>query len=1174
MRRRRTTTCDCSGSFPEIIWTQHNRPHSLLLNKFPGKLAATKSISLVMMGLSGLLLSGCGVAEMQLRLPQLQGPLFALVSSLLILLALLLVVLVAYAEWRWQFLQLIRPSRYLAKLPLVGNYVPQARGLQQGTKRQPTDQPHRRSSSSAEMSQIQQPFRTSSAKASPGWRSEMREHLPGDVGQLSGDGLSLDNGDETPRPETAVADVPTVPVMPIADVPTVPVAAFAFEAATKTIPAVTSRVGRLSVPAADAYTFSQFPPTIPPDIVGKRIGRYQIDAILAEETAVTTYQAFDLKLGRPVSLKIIQTQLITSPADQEKLLSDVRAVVALEHDGLAQVYDYDAEPENLFFISEYVTGPQIDVYLNHMKAKTQGISFNYIFTLMAQVAETLAFAHKRGVIHGGLTPAHVLLKNTGLNGFSANGRFTDKSSANGIGAPAAQIQVIDLGLSHLFSDLEAAPVTVLPYLSPEQCQGEVADARSDVYALGVIVYQLMTGQLPFTVDSIAEAVRQHTHAAPTVPTEIRPALPAAIEAIILKAMAKAPADRYQSADEMADELYQVASRLADYGDTRVTADQLATGLPWVRILTFGEAPRLVNLTKDILFIGNSYNSDILLPGKGVGERHAYIKCTSLGWQVVDLDSHNGTFLDGVRLLPKVSEFWENSRTIMIGPYTLSRHEANDPVVTGMTWDALGEDMDESLATADALAGSYSDGLLGITLLPPQLEVEPGTQGVVQISLTNQSIRLEHFQLQVEGLVPEWVTLSENDVQLMPGAVGHVLLTITPPAESSVSAGPYSYTLVATPVIEPEAVKRLTGHLRVKSFERLLVDMHPERLHNKGVCQLIIENRGNVPAEVAINGRDPADEVCFLDEPELLTLPSGEVETVDLLVKPVKRSIVGTAQMYPFNVSVTSAAGSEAIKGGQLDVQPYLPIWLLSVLGVLFIFLCILGAFLFNYLDERSQRLALLNQPTATPTATPAVSLPVVTPLPPSASVPASCADIKKQSLEAVDGEYVLYLSENEEWPVTIYCHNMAAAPTEYLTLVNVGETVNFSSIRYPEGTLTTHYTKVRIDLSTLTINPVDRAFAITTGSLPPFVEKIRDVDYGIAVGCHGGAPGSVWGKGNIDLTGLPFVIADTVEFVIEGGNAEGPGAEMMPDRKMVELTVSGRCGWVRPLAGLSLQYAP
>jgi hypothetical protein len=260
-----------------------------------------------------------------------------------------------------------------------------------------------------------------------------------------------------------------------------------------------------------------------------------------------------------------------------------------------------------------------------------------------------------------------------------------------------------------------------------------------------------------------------------------------------------------------------------------------------------------------------------------------------------------------------------------------------------------------------------------------------------------------------------------------------------------------------------------------------------------------------------------------------------------------------------------------------QIRRFLPGWLVATLAIALMFACLLGVFLFAYADSRSQAATVIALATdiaaMTPELPPTPTLPLPTASPTPVPLPASCTDVKDQDPEAADGVHTLYLGGDVNNPVTIYCHNMAEMPAAYLEFANSGDGFNYATTSYPGQELITSYTRIRLDLQTLVVDLADRTFATTTGALPDS-GLITGNDYATAVGCNAGEAGTVFGQANIDLTGTPFAVAESVTFVVRGQESEGGEPEIGPDRKIINLAVGGRCGWIAPAGDLTLAYVP
>ena len=187
--------------------------------------------------------------------------------------------------------------------------------------------------------------------------------------------------------------------------------------------------------------------------------------------------------------------------------------------------------------------------------------------------------------------------------------------------------------------------------------------------------------------------------------------------------------------------------------------------------------------------------------------------------------------------------------------------------------------------------------------------------------------------------------------------------------------------------------------------------------------------------------------------------------------------------------------------------------------------------------------------------------------------------LKAQQPRAEDGPQTIYLQGRTA--VTLYCYNMATTPQEYLTLPTTANGTNYSLISYPEGAIITQYEKVRLNPSSLIIDPTDKTFANLANSLAGYntivVEQLASYpvilsDFAVATGCNRNQPDAPLGRANIDLTGTPFVLSPDITFTSFGGEVTESISELSADGKVVNLAVNGRCGVIQPATPIQLIY--
>ncbi len=289
-------------------------------------------------------------------------------------------------------------------------------------------------------------------------------------------------------------------------------------------------------------------------MIGQKIDHYRIETLLGKGGIGTVYQAEDLNLARPVALKLIYPQFVNQQRYHEHVLQQARTAARLTHPSIATIYNFDHANGFLYLAMEFVAGNSLASTLGELRKRHKILNLDEALLLTAQVADALSYAHQHGMLHRNLKPSNILIKQI----------ESPASKETGLRAV-----VTDFGMTRLISgDVKSAPVALadaLPYMSPEQCIGSPLDGRSDIYSLGTILYQLTTGILPFNITSTTEAMVMHALETPISPRIRQPALPKSVAAIIIKAMAKQQPDRYQDAEQMADDLRAAASNLSDAG---------------------------------------------------------------------------------------------------------------------------------------------------------------------------------------------------------------------------------------------------------------------------------------------------------------------------------------------------------------------------------------------------------------------------------------------------------------------------------------------------------------------------------------------------------------------------------------------------------------------------------
>jgi len=262
---------------------------------------------------------------------------------------------------------------------------------------------------------------------------------------------------------------------------------------------------------------------------GRTLGKYRLVEKLGQGGMAQIYKAYQPDLDRYVAVKILHPNLTADQAFTLRFQREARAVAALEHPHIVRVYDFDTEGDLAFLVIECLEGAPLRSLLHDLDCRDKLLDLEEVERIVGALADALDHAHRRGIVHRDLKPSNVLITDAGRPVLTDFGiaRMVDTTviteGGGTLGTPA--------------------------YMSPEQGQGQSGDARSDIYALGVLLYQLCTGRVPFEADTPYAVILKHITAPLPSPRSVRPDLPVAVERVILKALSKNPDDRYQAASE-------------------------------------------------------------------------------------------------------------------------------------------------------------------------------------------------------------------------------------------------------------------------------------------------------------------------------------------------------------------------------------------------------------------------------------------------------------------------------------------------------------------------------------------------------------------------------------------------------------------------------------------------
>ncbi len=421
------------------------------------------------------------------------------------------------------------------------------------------------------------------------------------------------------------------------------------------------------------------------DSIGKKINNFEIEACIGEGSMGIVYRAFHPQLQRYAAIKLLKPELVNRADSFERFLQEARTASRLNHPNIVNVINFGEFGDSYYLMMDYVEGPT----LRKLLTEQGGLRLRDTAQIFTQIADVLSFAHEHGVLHRDLKPDNILLTESNLPEQPYTAKVTD-------------FGLVKIAEDSLTNTLDGTTLGTPAYMSPEQCMGKPLDHRSDLYALGVMLYETLTGQRPYPIRDLFDAVRFHAGGSFVPPRAHVPDLPMQLNLLVRRLMAPEIDNRPENAAEVKAHLAEFlpdstildthTSRIVDRIQSEIhltsklketdllsrmrdTTREVSKPLPYCIVVAYkGNITRVYPplIEGEKLVVGRAKEVNIVLesPDRFVSKQHCAVTVEGGRVWVRDLNSTNGTFIGAERLPPQERTLWRDENPIVLGAFEL------------------------------------------------------------------------------------------------------------------------------------------------------------------------------------------------------------------------------------------------------------------------------------------------------------------------------------------------------------------------------------------------------------------------------------------------------------------------------------------------------------------------
>jgi serine/threonine protein kinase/uncharacterized cupredoxin-like copper-binding protein len=683
------------------------------------------------------------------------------------------------------------------------------------------------------------------------------------------------------------------------------------------------------------------------DLIGQTIGNYRVEALIGTGGMAQVYRAVHVNLNRPAAIKVMHANLAADPKFQERFKQEAKAAAQLSHPNIIAIHDFTKQEEGglLYLVMEYIAAGSVRTLLQQSGGATP-LPLPLGVDLVRQAANGLAFAHSRGMIHRDIKPDNLLLGEGGVQA--------------GVSHPYT-VKIADFGLARLVEGGVATRSGVTmgspAYMSPEQCEGVELDGRSDLYSLGIVLYEVTTGYLPFEIKTVTDAVYKHMSVAPLSPRQVRPDLPIALNEVILRCLAKRPGDRFATATDLSMALQAVLDEIGPSAPNPVRqtvqipqgavtpppAPRVGRGssLPRLYVLDQnGQQQNMLAISTRGVTLGRAADNVIVLADPLISRAHLRVDWDGRQVTVTDLGAANGSFLGDRRLTPHTPQEWTKDEWLRAGPFWLYVQPANGQAVSEtrslpaalpappLTPALAAPVTAASIIAAPVVAAPEPSPIAYTAPLPASappardsgrirvvveegqtLQITPGETAIVRLKLANFGTTVDHFRVSVDGIPAAWVQGQGKEVQLNPRNDTVVTLTIATARSPEYVAGEYPVRIYAQSREDAAefGVTEADWTILPYTASSLSIDPALATSRRQAGYTVTIHNGGNAAGRYTLSGKDDENKLDYRFTPAMLDLDPGAAAPIAASILAPRRWF-GRAQSRPFTIEATPTVG--------------------------------------------------------------------------------------------------------------------------------------------------------------------------------------------------------------------------------------------------------------------------